>query len=151
MGRNIGTSLCKYQDKQDYWPIIHDKLEDLFTTIIHSFQDIFHPDKCAYRYKLSSYIQYAISMKVLGQTHMWNTQNTQSNFLKIFQVFMGFWIFEHTQKQNMKRKTTKKRAKQKLWKRSMINTEANDINQSKHVKMHKQMSLNIGRIKAWTC
>ena len=51
--RYIDTSLCKYQDKQDYWPIIHDKLEDLFTTITHSFQDIFHPDKCAYRYKLS--------------------------------------------------------------------------------------------------
>ena len=32
VGRYIGTSLCKFQDKQDYWPIIHDKLEDLFTT-----------------------------------------------------------------------------------------------------------------------
>ena len=30
------------------------KLEDLFTTTTYSFQDIFHPDKCAYRYKLSS-------------------------------------------------------------------------------------------------
>ena len=33
----------------------------------------------------------------------------------------------------------------------MIKTEANDTNQSKHVKMHEQMSLNIGRINAWTC
>ena len=54
VGRYIGTSLCNHQDKQDYWPIIHDKFEDLFTAITHSFQDIFHLDKCAYRYKLSS-------------------------------------------------------------------------------------------------
>ena len=49
VGRYIGTSLCKYQDHQDYWPIIHDKLEDLFTTITHSFQDFSHKDKCAYK------------------------------------------------------------------------------------------------------
>ena len=49
VGRDIGTSLCKYQDHQDYWPIIHDKLEDLFTTITHSFQDFFHIDICAYK------------------------------------------------------------------------------------------------------
>ena len=49
VGRYIGISLCKYQDKKDYWPIIHDKLENLFTTITHRFQDFFHKDKCAYR------------------------------------------------------------------------------------------------------
>ena len=49
VGRHIGTSLCKYQDHQDYWPIIHDKLEDLFTTITHSFQDFSHKDICAYK------------------------------------------------------------------------------------------------------
>ena len=32
--RYIGTSLCKSQDQQNYWLIIHDKFEDLFTTII---------------------------------------------------------------------------------------------------------------------
>ena len=48
VGRYIGTSLCKYQDQQDYWPIIHDKLENLFTTIAHSFQDFSHKDICAY-------------------------------------------------------------------------------------------------------
>ena len=48
VGRYIGTSLCKYQDKQDYWPIIHDKHEDLFTTITHRFQDFSHKDFCAY-------------------------------------------------------------------------------------------------------
>ena len=90
-------------------------------------------------------MHYAISTKVLDQTHIWNTQNKRSNFLKIFQIFMGFWIFEHTQKQNTKKKM------QKLWKRNMIKIEANDTNQNKHVKMHEQMSLNIGRINAWTC
>ena len=49
VGRYIGTSLCKYQDKQDYWPIIHDKLENLFTTVTHRFQDFSYKDKCAYR------------------------------------------------------------------------------------------------------
>ena len=49
VGRDIGTSLCKYQDHQDYWPIIHDKLEDLFTTTIHSFQDFSHKDICVYK------------------------------------------------------------------------------------------------------
>ena len=48
VGRYIGTSLCKYQDHQDYWPIIHDKFENLFTTITHSFQDISHKDIYAY-------------------------------------------------------------------------------------------------------
>ena len=48
VGRYIGTSLCKYQDHQDHWPIIHDKLEDLFAIIIHSLQDFSHKKKCAY-------------------------------------------------------------------------------------------------------
>ena len=37
-------------------------------------------------------MHYAISTKVLGQTHMWNTQNKRSNFLKIFQFFMVFFL-----------------------------------------------------------
>ena len=48
VGRYIGTGLYKYQDHQDYWPIIHDKLEDLFTTITHRFQDFSHKDIGAY-------------------------------------------------------------------------------------------------------
>ena len=48
VGRDIGTSLCKHQDHQNYWLIIHDKLEDRFTTITHRFQDFSHKDKCAY-------------------------------------------------------------------------------------------------------
>ena len=49
VGRYIGTSLCMYQNHQDYWPIIHDKLEDRFTTVTHRFQHISHKDRCAYR------------------------------------------------------------------------------------------------------
>ena len=49
VGRDISTSLCKCQDHQDYWPIIHDKLKDLFTTITYSFQDFSHKDICAYK------------------------------------------------------------------------------------------------------
>ena len=30
---DIGTSLCMSQDQQNYWLIIHDKFEDLFTII----------------------------------------------------------------------------------------------------------------------
>ena len=48
VGRYIGTSLCKYQDHQDHWPIILDKLEDLFAIITHSFQDFSHTKKCVY-------------------------------------------------------------------------------------------------------
>ena len=33
VGRYIGTSLCKFQDQQNHWLIIHDKFEDLFTTV----------------------------------------------------------------------------------------------------------------------
>ena len=54
VGRYIGTSLCKYQDHQEYLPIIHDRLEDLFTTITHKFQDFSHKDKYAYKNKSSS-------------------------------------------------------------------------------------------------
>ena len=36
-------------------------------------------------------MNYAISMMVLGQTHMWYTQHKGSNFLEIFQFL---WVFE---------------------------------------------------------
>ena len=35
VGRDIDISLCLYQNQHDYWLIIHDKLEDRFTTITH--------------------------------------------------------------------------------------------------------------------
>ena len=52
-------------------------------------------------------MQYAISTKVLGQTHMWYTQHKQSNFLNIFQFLWVFEFFEHTQKQDKKSKINK--------------------------------------------
>ena len=48
VGRYIGTSLCIYQNHQDHWLIIHDKLQDRFTTITHKCQDFSHKDRCAY-------------------------------------------------------------------------------------------------------
>ena len=44
VGRYIGTSLCMYQNHQNYRLIIHDKLEDRFTTVTHWFQDFSHKD-----------------------------------------------------------------------------------------------------------
>ena len=39
VGRYVGTGLCKCQNYQDYWPIIHDKLKDRYTIVTHRFQD----------------------------------------------------------------------------------------------------------------
>ena len=44
MGRDISTSLRMYQNQHDYWLIIHDKLEDRFTTITQRCQDFFYKD-----------------------------------------------------------------------------------------------------------
>ena len=49
VGRDIGTSLCMYQNQHDYWLIIHDKLEDRFTTITQRCQDFSHKDISAKR------------------------------------------------------------------------------------------------------
>ena len=44
VGRDISTSLRMYQNQHDYWLIIHDKLEDRFTTITQRCQDLSHKD-----------------------------------------------------------------------------------------------------------
>ena len=49
VGRYIGTSLCKSQDQQNPWLIIHDKFEDLFTTITQGCQDFSQKDISAKR------------------------------------------------------------------------------------------------------
>ena len=49
VGRDISTSLRMYQNQHDYWLIIHDKLEDRFTTITQRCQDFFHNDTSAKR------------------------------------------------------------------------------------------------------
>ena len=61
-------------------------------------------------------MHYAISTKVLGQTHMWYTQNKWSSILKIFQFFFyGFFeFFEHTQKLNKKSKINNNKKDQNL-------------------------------------
>ena len=47
--RDIGTSLRMCQNQHDYWLIIHDKLEDRFTTITQRCQDFSHKDISAKR------------------------------------------------------------------------------------------------------
>ena len=44
VGRDISTSLRKYQNQHDYWLIIHNKLEDRFTTITQRCQNFSHKD-----------------------------------------------------------------------------------------------------------
>ena len=88
-------------------------------------------------------MHYAISMKVLGQTHMWYTQHKHSNFLKIFQFL---WVFEflNTLKQNKKSNINKNKYKTKLVKETCYKPEA------MHDMMHEPMILNIQSINAWT-
>ena len=54
VGRDIGPSLRMYQNQHDYWLIIHNKLEDWFTTITQRCQDFSHKDISAKKNKLSS-------------------------------------------------------------------------------------------------
>ena len=102
MGRDISTSLCKYRDHQDYWPIIHDKLEDLFTTVTHRFQDFSHKDKCAYRtsyaHKCITLLVWRYSAKLTCNTH----KKSDQNFWRFFN-FYGFLNFLNTLKNRTRR------------------------------------------------
>ena len=51
-------------------------------------------------------MHYAISTKVLGQTHMWYTQHKWSNFLEIFQ-FLWFLNFSTLSKTEHEVRSTK--------------------------------------------
>ena len=88
--RYIGTSLCKYQDHQDYWPIIHDKLEDLFTTIIHSFQDFYT--------KIYLHTKQAKLVNALRHWYEGTRPNSHVIYtkkaIKLFQDFSIFMVFE---------------------------------------------------------
>ena len=53
-------------------------------------------------------MHYAISTKILGQTHMWYIQHKRSNFLKIFQFL---WVFEFLN--TLKNRTSKVRSTKK--------------------------------------
>ena len=61
--------------------------------------------------------------------------------IKFFDDFLNFYgffeFFEHTQKQNTKRKSTKTRAKQKLEKETCQKPKAIDTMQIMHVVMHE--------------
>ena len=62
-------------------------------------------------------MHYTISTKVLGQTHMWYTQNKQSNFLKIFQIFMVFEFLNTLKYRTRKVRSTHQVQKQNLKKK----------------------------------
>ena len=53
-------------------------------------------------------MHYAISTKVLGQTHMWNTQKQAIKLFEDFSTFYGFLNFLNTlQKQEQSKKFEK--------------------------------------------
>ena len=86
-------------------------------------------------------MHYAISTKVVGQTHMWYTQQKRSNFLKIFQFL---WVFEFLNTlKNRTSKINKNKYKTKLVKETCYKQEA------MHDMMHEPMTLKIGSINAW--
>ena len=64
-------------------------------------------------------MHYAISTKVLGQTHMWYTQRQAIKLFEDFSIFMGFWILN-----TLKNKTKNVRSitlkKKKNCKRDML-------------------------------
>ena len=64
-------------------------------------------------------MHYAISTKVLGQTHMWYTQRQAIKLFEDFLIFMGFWILN----------TLKNRA------REVRSTEKKNINQKKNANI----------------
>ena len=87
-------------------------------------------------------MHYAISTKVLDQTHMWYTPRQAIKLFEDFSIFMGFWIFEHTQKQNKRSKINKNKYKSELVK------ETCSKQKTMHDMMHEPMNLNIGSINA---
>ena len=92
-------------------------------------------------------MHYAISTKVLGQTHMWYTQNKWSNFLKIFQFLWVFEFWTHSKIEHEKIRsitTSKIKTCKRKKKKTCIKQKA------MHDKMHEPMILSIGSIDAWT-
>ena len=58
-------------------------------------------------------MHYAISTKVLGQTHMWNTQKQAIKLFEDFSTFYGFLNFLNTLKKQNKNKNKAKSSKKK--------------------------------------
>ena len=61
-------------------------------------------------------MHYAISTKVVGQTHMWYTQRQAIKLFEDFSIFMGFWIL-NTLKNRARIEITQKK---KLVKEDML-------------------------------
>ena len=73
---------------------------------------------------------YAISTKVLGQTHMWYTQHKRSNFLEIFQFLWIFEFFNTLKNKTCKVRSTKTTGTNKLEKkhaRSKLPNQSHNI------------------------
>ena len=49
-------------------------------------------------------MHYAISTKVLGQAHMWYTQEQVIKLFEDFSIFMGFWILNTLKNKNKESK-----------------------------------------------
>ena len=89
-------------------------------------------------------MHYAISIKVLGQTHMWYTQRQAIKLFEDFSIFMGFWILN-----TLKNKTKNVRSIT-LKKKKKIVKEICYKQKTMHDMMHEPMILSIGNIDAWT-
>ena len=64
-------------------------------------------------------MHYAISTKILGQTHMWHTQRQAIKLFKYFSIFMGFLNFWTHSKSKQETKINKNKSKAKASKRNM--------------------------------
>ena len=64
-------------------------------------------------------MHYAISTKVLGQTHMWYTQKQVIKLFEDFSIFMDFWIFWTHSKTKQEKWDQQQQGKAKLVKENM--------------------------------
>ena len=87
-------------------------------------------------------MHYAISTKVLSQTHMWYTKNKWSNFLKIFQ-FLWFLNFLNTLKNRIRKvrsiKTSTKQNLKKKHQQGSVCFEKDKLMQDKEVEHTSHM------------
>ena len=144
MGRYIDTSLCKSQDQQNHSLIIHDKFEDLFTTITkisrflpqwYRCMKTSNARKCtkplAQRYKAKQVLRQKLN-KV-----------NQAFWFSIFMCFLDFW---HKKKKIDQKTKTKTKTRSKVY----TNRQENN-HQHKQQAINQTSSQSIRSINAWTC
>ena len=68
-------------------------------------------------------MHYAISMKVLGQTHIWYTQYKRSNFLQNFQFLWVFEFFNSLKNRTCKVRSTETTSTNQTWKETCENVK----------------------------